>query len=948
MSNGTVVGESISRIRQAKLNGGVGFDVGGSIGAKLSAGAGVSVGTTLSSTFSFDPNTTDPSQNAMKLYVDLGNVLSGLPGPAYAFYNFAETTIEPSFLGPNLSDVEADVQAGLYADATLDLGLPLGQETEIGIEGSASASADAIYGYEQTFGSASESASVKGVVATVTADLAAQWGWTPAGSTSQNKLAYSLFSVGLSAEQTEKDWSKQGQSAPYRSETIQQVSLQAGGQIPVLSWQQYDPGSLFGSYERDFTETIQTTNGSPLAGYFWSVYAGQQVALSPSLDLGVFSVSIQGELDQGAEAVNERGAISQSRYWPTESYPAVTSALFPAQSWGSLLAQWGNYASGLVGQVLNQAVNTVESAGNTVIQAGEQGWNATLSFGQGVMAAGSQVVSSWVAGVVSGVHPHDKNPPTILGPLPPVGASNYIYGVSGIYRFASSNSFNGSGTLAIAYTDAQAAGLYEADFRIYRLDDNTNRWVLVGGAVDMVSNLVSATITNLGTYAVAPPLPTGSLWLQPSTNSLSADGVSEMTVTVTNLLLNTGNAATQAWLFTASAVGVQIMNGDADTNTPGVQIVSTNATLTLQLRAPVGGTYASVSLNSVAGDASGQVGINLVDNTPPATPTNVSVVAGQSRIWVSWATNGEPDLAGYRVYYRAAAPGPPWDGTATVEGSPSPVQVNGTNFLLRGLSLGTNYFVAVSAVDTTGNESPLSPAVSVTTSQAVPTAPTSVAARFGSDGTNILMWALSEDDGYNDRDVSRYDVFQAVLPGGSYVKVGEVPAGIGLYSGTNVSVPATQYVGYAVSAVASNGLSSALVPATRLMANGVDVDTDGDGIPDSWMTQYFGHPTGLASDQSFAWNDPAGDGLSNLQKYLLGLNPLVPARPYLQPLPALINGNFALNIQGLFGRRVALEVSPDLTSWQTLTNLTSTNAVIYFEDSGATNSGSRFYRAVVP
>ena len=132
------------------------------------------------------------------------------------------------------------------------------------------------------------------------------------------------------------------------------------------------------------------------------------------------------------------------------------------------------------------------------------------------------------------------------------------------------------------------------------------------------------------------------------------------------------------------------------------------------------------------------------------------------------------------------------------------------------------------------------------------------------------------------------------------------------------------------------------------MANGVDVDTDGDGIPDSWMMQYFGHPTGQASDQSFAWNDPAGDGLSNLQKYLLGLNPLVPARPYLQPLLSPTNGNFALNIQGLFGRSVTLEVSTDLTNWQTLTNLTSTNAVIYFEDSGVTNSGSRFYRAVVP
>ena len=147
-------------------------------------------------------------------------------------------------------------------------------------------------------------------------------------------------------------------------------------------------------------------------------------------------------------------------------------------------------------------------------------------------------------------------------------------------------------------------------------------------------------------------------------------------------------------------------------------------------------------------DAYGQVGINLGDNTPPATPANVSVTAGQSRIWVSWHTNSEPDLAGYRVHCRAGAAGPPWDDNAIVaiEGSPSPVQVNGTNVLLRGLSLGTNYFVAVSAVDTTGNESPPSPAVSVTTSQAVPTAPAGVAARFGSDGTNMLMWALSEDD----------------------------------------------------------------------------------------------------------------------------------------------------------------------------------------------------------
>ena len=564
-------------------------------GKLFSTGAGVSVGATLSSTYSFDPNTTDAGQNAMKLYVDLGNVLSGLPGPANALYNFVDATIAPSFLGSNLTDVEADVQAGLYANATFDVGLPLGQQAEVGVEGSFSASADAIYGYEEALGCPNESASVKGLAASVTADLAAQAGFTSFGGGATNKLAYSLFSVGLAVQQTEKEWTRRGQNAWYRSETIHETSCQRGWQIPVATWQRYDPGSLFGSYARDFTETIQTTNGSPLAGYFWSVYAGQSSELNYDLDLGVADVSLQGELDQGAEVINERGAISQSRSWPTESYPAVTTDLLPTLSWFTVLSQWGNYASGPIWQAVSHTFATIANTANNIVQAGEKDLSATLTFGQDVMAGGSQVVSSWVPGLAgSGVHPNDKSPPTIFGPLPPLGASNYIYGLSGIYRFASSNSFNGTGTVAIAYSAAQAAGLYEAEFRVYRLDDNTNRWALIGGTVDMVSNLVTAAITNLGTYAVAPPLPTGYLWLQPSANSLSADGVSQMTVVVTNLLLNTGGSATQAWLFTASAVGVDILSSDADTNRPGVQMVSTNATLTLQLRAPAGGTYANV------------------------------------------------------------------------------------------------------------------------------------------------------------------------------------------------------------------------------------------------------------------------------------------------------------------------------------------------------------------
>ena len=663
---------------------------------------------------------------------------------------------------------------------------------------------ETIAGFEKTFGASSESAVIAG--------------FSASGSATVN-LGSAAFdirnAIGLGdVEMLGKLWTKPGQGSPYRTEKVLKLSLDVREPMTVPAWQQYDPQALYSSYQRDFKETQEQAGGSPLVTYEWSVRAAQQNFGSDAhLDLVAFGVNLQGELDQGAQAVNQRGAILQSRYWPTEAYPAITASLFPNQSWVSILSQWGYNATGPIGEGAHQAVTVVESAGNTLIHAGQAG----LNIAEGGLSSCGQVISSWASSAMSGldipnplgrIHPMDGGGATAY--LPPDGASNYVYGIGGIYRFASTNSLNGPATLSITYNNADVAGLDPTTLQIYQLPDGTNRWRLIGGTVETVSKTVTATITNLGTYAVAPPLPTGDLQLTSGATALPADGVSQMTVVVTNLVLNTGDVATQQWLFTATAIGAQILNPDCDTSLPGIQVVSTNGTVTLSIQAPPGGTAAQISLASVAGDAFGSVTINLIDTNPPASPTNVVVTAGESRIWVAWATNSEPDLAGYRVYYRMGQSGPPYDGTAAVEGNSSPVQITGTNCcLLRGLALGSNYFVTVSAVDSSGNESPLATPMQVTTTQAPPAAPTGVAARFGSDGTNFLMWALSEDDGYNDRDVIRYDILRAVLPGGSYAKVGEAPAGIGLFCGASLSVPSTQYVAYAVSAVASNGLASA-------------------------------------------------------------------------------------------------------------------------------------------
>jgi hypothetical protein len=54
------------------------------------------------------------------------------------------------------------------------------------------------------------------------------------------------------------------------------------------------------------------------------------------------------------------------------------------------------------------------------------------------------------------------------------------------------------------------------------------------------------------------------------------------------------------------------------------------------------------------------------------------------------------------------------------------------------------------------------------------------------------------------------------------------------------------------------------------------LDSDGDGIPDWWMIEYFGHPTGQAGDLSRAQDDADGDGMNNLQEFLAGTIPTNP------------------------------------------------------------------------
>ena len=87
-----------------------------------------------------------------------------------------------------------------------------------------------------------------------------------------------------------------------------------------------------------------------------------------------------------------------------------------------------------------------------------------------------------------------------------------------------------------------------------------------------------------------------------------------------------------------------------------------------------------------------------VDTTPPAAPSGVISTTGDHQVRLMWNPNTEPDLAGYRIYWSAAADGP-YELMAST-------RVN--RFVDQDVDNGVTYFYAVTAVDEADNESELS------------------------------------------------------------------------------------------------------------------------------------------------------------------------------------------------------------------------------------------------
>ena len=122
------------------------------------------------------------------------------------------------------------------------------------------------------------------------------------------------------------------------------------------------------------------------------------------------------------------------------------------------------------------------------------------------------------------------------------------------------------------------------------------------------------------------------------------------------------------------------------------------------------------------------------------------------------------------------------------------------------------------------------------------------------------------------------------------LSLSNLPTGVNaVFDPSSVTGSGTSTLCLAISGAATPGnypltvmaTSSNITHTATIMLTIHLLDTDGDGISDSWTQQYFGSSTGLVSNLSMAYQDADGTGQNNLFKYVTGLDPTNPASMFL-------------------------------------------------------------------
>jgi len=345
---------------------------------------------------------------------------------------------------------------------------------------------------------------------------------------------------------------------------------------------------------------------------------------------------------------------------------------------------------------------------------------------------------------------------------------------------------------------------------------------------------------------------------------------------------------------------------------------------------PVGAAGGGASLQRITPSAYGNDPLNWKADLATAGGTN-SAATGSTPPVITAQPQSQTVLAGSNVVFSVAASGNPapvfqWQHEGTNLMDATNVTLNITN--AQAAQAGT-YRVWVTNANGSIYSQPAT--LTVLAPPFITVQPVSLSVPSGSNAT-LLVVATGTDPlacqwYYNSLPLSAATNMSLVL------------------SNVNISQAGTYQV------IVTNSVGQATSQPVVLTV--VGYDSDGDGIPDSWMLLHFGHSTGMAFDFSRAQDDPDGDGMSNLKEYLSGTDPLdFNSCLRLQAWATGANGGCQLQFTAMAGLTYTVQSSTNLAGanwfkWQDVL-ADPTTRLMTITAPGDTNAPNHFYRVITP
>ncbi|RBY94391.1 hypothetical protein DQ244_03475 [Blastococcus sp. TBT05-19] len=302
------------------------------------------------------------------------------------------------------------------------------------------------------------------------------------------------------------------------------------------------------------------------------------------------------------------------------------------------------------------------------------------------------------------------------------------------------------------------------------------------------------------------------------------------------------------------------------------------------------------------------------DTTPPAPPTGLTAVRGDTRVTLSWTANAENDLASYRVLRNGVE-------IATV---------TGTTYTATGLTNDVAYGFSLVAVDTSGNRSAATPTVSATPTDLTPPArPTGLTAVRG-DGQVALSWAANTEPDLASYRVLRDGVEIATVTGRTYTDTGLLNDRSYGYSLVAVDTHGNRSPVTAVVTATPTDLTAPAVPTGLTAARGdgqvtlswaANTEPDlasyrvlRDGVEIATVTGTGHLATGLTNDRTYSFALVAVDTHGNRS----AATPAVQATPTDLTPPAPPTGLTAVRGEEEVTLSWAANTEPDLASYRVL------------------------------